>query len=77
VAPSGAAPYLPRMAGDHDPPFRGERSAIFSRAEIRWLGAVVAFAVIASVTAALVSDKTFADLLGGFAPAAQPASADG
>lgn len=66
------------MAVNRDDRLRGERGAIFSRAEIRWLGAAVIAAVVASAAAAMVSDKTIADLLGGgSAPTPQQTSADG
>lgn len=78
MAPGGALTYLPDMAMNRDDRLRGERSAIFSRAEIRWLAAAVITAVIASAAAAMVSDGAIADLLGAAsAPAPQPANADG
>ena len=78
MARSAAAPYLRRMAVNRDDRLRGERSAIFSRAEIRWLGAAVVLAVVASAAAAMVSDETIADLLGGIvSPASQQPNAEG
>lgn len=78
MAPSGAAPYLPGMGIRRDDPHRGDRSAVFSRAELRWLGAVIIAAVLASAAAAVVSDTTIADLPGGgSAPSSQQTNADG
>lgn len=78
MAPSSALPYLIGMAVNRDGRLRGEPSAIFSRAEIRWLGAVVITAVVASAALAMVSDQTIADLLGGgSAPTSQQTNADG
>jgi hypothetical protein len=78
VAFGKARPYLAAMAGEHDRwIIRGQRNTIFSRAEIRWLGALVIVAVIASATAALVSDETFAALFSGGAAASQQGGAGG
>jgi hypothetical protein len=78
VAPSGAAPYLHGMRISRDESHREDRNAVFSRVEIRWLGAVVIAAVLASAVAAMVSDKAVADLLGGdSASPPQQTNADG
>jgi hypothetical protein len=66
------------MSGEHVHPPPGERSAVFSRAEICWLWVIVLAAVVASATAALISDRTIADLLSGSSePATQQTNANG
>lgn len=70
MAPSGAAAYLLGMSVGRDDPQRGDRSAVFSRAEIRWLGALVIAAVLASAVAALVPDKMIVDLFSSGSPPA-------
>lgn len=78
MASQRAAPYLRGMSSRRDDPHWGDRNADFSRAEIRWLGALVIVAVIASAVAALVPDKMIADLLSdGSPPASHQNNAEG
>jgi hypothetical protein len=78
VAHGGAARYLPAMPAEHVHPEPKARSPIFSRAEICWLWVMVLAAVVVSATAALISDRTIADLLGGGSePAPQQTNANG
>ena len=60
MASRGAEPYQRGMSSRRGGP---HRNADFSRAEIRWLGALVIAAVLASAVAAVVPDKLIADLL--------------
>jgi hypothetical protein len=70
--------YPPRMGVSRDDPRRGDRRADFSRAELRWLGALVIAAVLVSAAAAMVSDETIAKLLGvGWTQSSRQTNTDG